>query len=124
MKKVSLATRVLALLKGGDESKLIRFESKVDKFFTKQIAMRKESIANLEEKIIDAQEALNDTVVGVDIDRVNTTEGADSYVTTYVRNVQAKEEVIANFEEQIAALEAEIAKFETTQATIYSVDAA
>lgn len=121
MKKQTLASRVLAFLKGGDEAKLSRFESKLDKYFTKQIAMRKDAIETLEEKVVDATEELNETVVNVDVDRINSTEGAESYVVTYVQRVQEKQEVVDGLKAQIEDLKAEIAKFESLQDTVYSV---
>lgn len=121
MKKQTLASRVLAFLKGGDEAKLSRFESKLDKYFTRQIAMRKDEIETLEEKVVDATEELNETVVNVDVDRINSTEGAESYVVTYVERVQEKQEVVDGLKAQIEDLKAEIAKFESLQDTVYSV---
>lgn len=122
MKKQTLASRVLAFLKGGDEAKLSRFESKLDKYFTKQIAMRKDKIETLEEKVVDATEELNETVVNVDVDRINSTEGAESYVVTYVQRVQEKQEVVDDLKAQIEDLKAEIAKFESLHDTVYSVN--
>ena len=122
MKKQTLASRVLAFLKGGDEAKLSRFESKLDKYFTKQIAMRKDKIETLEEKVVDATEELNETVVNIDVDRINSTEGAESYVVTYVQRVQEKQEVVDDLKAQIEDLKAEIAKFESLHDTVYSVN--
>ncbi len=121
MKKQSLTERVLNFLKGGDSAKLSRFESKLDKYFTKQVAMRQESISNLEEKIVDAKEELNETVVNVDLERINSTDQAEGYVVSYLRNVQAKEAVVDGLQEQIDTLNAEIKALEKTQATVYSV---
>ena len=124
MKKQTLASRVLAFLKGGDEAKLARFENKLDKYFKKQVDMRKDAISNLEEKIQDATEELHETVVNVDTDRINSTDEAEGYVVTYLRNVQAKEAVVDSLQEQIDTLNAEIKAFAKTQATVYSVEEA
>lgn len=124
MKKQTLASRVLAFLKGGDEAKLSRFESKLEKYFAKQIAMRNEAISNLEEKIVDAKEELNETVVNVETERISSTDLAESYVVTYLRNVQAKEAVVDGLQEQIDTLKAEIAALEKTQGVVYSVNEA
>jgi len=124
MKKATLASRVLAFLKTGEEGKVARFELKVDKFFTKQIAQRKEAISSLHEKIVDKQEELSDTILAVDLNRINSTEGAESYVVSYVRSVQSKEDEIAALEDQIETIEKEIARLEKTQNTLYSVEEA
>lgn len=121
MKKQTLASRVLAFLKGGDEAKLARFESKLEKYFKKQVDMRNEAISNLEEKIADATEELNETVVNVNPESINSTDQAENYVVTYLRGVQAKEAVIASLQEKIDTLKAEIASLEKTQNTVYSV---
>jgi len=114
----SLATRVLAFLKGGDEAKLIRFEGKLDKYFKKQISMREDEIETLNEKIVDETERLNEVVLNVDLDRVNATEGAEGYCPTYVRAVQAQMQIIEKLKEQIEAKQAEVTFFKETQAVI------
>ena len=123
MKKQSLASRVLAFFKGGDEAKLARFESKLQKYFKKQFDMRKENISNLEEKIADAKEELDETVVNVDLSRINSTDEAEGYVVSYLRAVQAKEAVVDGLQDQIDTLNKEIEALEKTQSTVYSVSA-
>jgi hypothetical protein len=123
MKKSNLKDRVLAFLKGGDEAKLTRFEGKLDKHLAKQISMREDQIETLEEKIVDAKEDLNETILNVNPDSVNTTEGAESYCVTYLKQVRAKRNVILGYENQIAALQEEIAEFKADEAAIYSVPA-
>lgn len=123
MKKSNLKDRVLAFLKGGDEAKLARFEGKLDKHLAKQISMREDQIETLEEKIADAKEDLNETILNVNPDSVNTTEGAESYCVTYLKQVRATRNVIISFENQIAALQEEIAEFKADETAIYSVPA-
>jgi hypothetical protein len=123
MKKSNLKDRVLAFLKGGDEAKLTRFEGKLDKHLAKQISMREDQIETLEEKIVDAKEDLNETILNVNPDSVNTTEGAESYCVTYLKQVRAKRNVILGYENQIAALQEEIAEYRADEVAIYSVPA-
>lgn len=123
MKKSNLKDRVLAFLKGGDEAKLTRFEGKLDKHLAKQISMREDQIETLEEKIVDAKEDLNETILNVNPDSVNTTEGAENYCVTYLKQVRAKRNVILGYENQITALQEEIAEFRADEAAIYSVPA-
>jgi len=122
MKKVSLVSRALAFVQGGDEAKLTRFESKLQKFFRKQKAMREEQITNLREKIADAYETVNETVVSVAADRIKDTDSAESYCTVYVKAVEAKLDAVEALQSQIDTLEAEIAKFDKIEAAIYSVE--
>lgn len=123
MKKQTLTDRVLAYLQGGDKAKLSRFETKFEKYLAKQISMRQDQISNLEEKIVDAKEELNETILKVDLERINHTDSAESYVVTYLRGIQAKEAVVDGFQEQIDTLKAEIKALEKTQETVYSVSA-
>lgn len=122
MKKQSLVSRIMSLISGGDEGKLTRFEGKLSKYLAKQIQMRKDAIETLNEKIVDAKEALNDVVLGVDVDKVNTTDGAESYCSQYVSSVSSKIDTIEAFEAQIKSFEEEITRFNKIQAAIYSVE--
>lgn len=124
MSKRSLASKVLAYLKGGDEAKLVRFESKLEKFFKKQIEMRKENITNLEEKIADAKEHLNEMILSVDLGKVNSTDSAEGYVPDYVETLQAQQEVITDLEFEITTLKEEITSLENLKNTIDAVTAA
>lgn len=124
MKKVSLVSRALVFLKGGDEAKLIRFESKLEKYFIKQIALRKEQISNLQDKIADAYEAVDEAVVTVAADRIKDTDTAEAYCKTYVQAVESKIDAVEVLESQIEAVEKEIAKLEKIQARIYNVEEA
>lgn len=119
MQKQSLVDRILAIISGGDKAKLSRFESKLNKYLDKQISMRRESIETLREKIIDGNEAINDAVTGVDVDKIGSTDGADRYVSDYVRKVSEKLAIVENLEADIKVQEEEIARFEKLKGLIY-----
>ena len=121
-KTVTLADRVFAVLQGGDKSKLVRFESKLGKYFTKQKAMRQEQISNLQDKIADAYDTAKETVEFVEVDKIKDTDGADAYCATYVGLVLNKLNAIDALQEKIDALEAEISKFEEIESFIYSAE--
>lgn len=122
MKKQTLSSRVLAFLKGGDEAKLARFEGKLDNYFQKQVKMKTDAIATLQDKILDATEELNDTVLSVDVDRINKVEGAENYCSVYVRGVKAKLDVVDSFNAEIKELEEQIETLNKLQGVIYSVE--
>ena len=88
MKKLSFIERVKKFIQGGDEAKLARFDSKLQKFFAKQIAKRKEQIESLTDKIADEQERLQETILNVDVQAINSTEGTESYCARYVKSVE------------------------------------
>lgn len=122
MTKQTLKDRVVAFLKGGDESKLSRFEAKLGKYLDKQISMRKESIETLKEKITDAKEVMGEAVINVDTSRIGNTDSTESYVSSYVKNISEKLSVVEQFEADIKAQEEEIARFEKLREVIYPTE--
>jgi len=121
MKKVSLTDRALIFLQGGDKAKLMRFETKLDKYFRKQKALREEQISSLRDKIADAYEAVDEVVLAVAADRIKDTDSAENYCVTYVKAVENKMDAAEVMEAQIEQLEAEIAKLDKIEARIYNV---
>lgn len=119
MQKRTLVERVIAFLKGGDEAKLSRFDSKLSKYLDKQILMRKESIETLREKVIDANESVNDFILQVDTQSLNHTDSIDRYVVTYIKEVSAKLVIVEGLEADIKVQEEEIARFEKMGRLIY-----
>lgn len=122
MKKQTLVDRVLSVLQGGDKAKISRFETKLTKYFSKQISMRRDKIENLQEKIDDAKETLNEAVLNVDLDAINGADGAEGYCSVYVSNLDNKLKVIESLETEIEDLQEEIERFEKIQASVYSAD--
>lgn len=120
--KRTLAQKVLALIKGGDESKLIRFESKLDKQLNKQIDIRKDSIESLEEKIEDAKEALNDTILSVNFDKIQSSDNVESYCKEYIQNILAKQDIIEDFEIQLENEKHAIERLSKVKQAIDSVE--
>ena len=123
MKKQTLSTRVLAFLKGGDEAKVSKFEAKLSKEYAAQIKAKEEAIAKLEERIEDAEEVLNETILNVDVTRINNTDSAESYVAIYMRNVRNKRNVIKEYQNDIADIQTEIDELKADQEAVYGVEA-
>lgn len=119
MERQSLAKRIMAILSGGDEAKLSRFESKLNKYFERQIQMRRDSIETLKEKIVDAKDALGETITNVSVDQMTGTDNTERYVPNYVDAVSKKLDVITRLEADIKTQEEEIAHFEKLKAVIY-----
>ena len=122
MKKQTLSTRVLAFLKGGDEAKVSKFEAKLSKEYAAQIKAKEEAIAKLEERIEDAEEVLNETILNVDVTRINNTDSAESYVAIYMRNVRTKRNVIKEYQNDIADIQTEIDELKADQEAVYGVE--
>jgi len=123
MKKQTLSTRVLAFLKGGDEAKVSKFEAKLSKEYTAQIKAKQEAITKLEERIEDAEEVLNETILNVDTTCINNTDAAESYVAIYMRNVRKKRNIIKEYQNDIAAIQEEIEELKADQEAVYGVEA-
>ncbi len=115
--------KIMSFIKSGDEGKLNRFSSKLDKYIAKQIAMRKEQIDTLNEKQLDAADVLADSVLNVNMDKIQSTEDIEEYCVEYSQEVLSKLDVSDDIAEEIADLEAQIARLENLQTTIAGVEA-
>jgi len=123
IKKESFASRVLAFVKGGDEAKLSRFSVKLQKYYNNQIKARQDKIESLTDQVDDAQEALNEVILNVDLDRVNKTEGAESYCADYSRVVANAKRKVDELNTQIENLNEEITELEELQGLIFGTEA-
>ena len=109
--KTSFISRVMAKLTGGDEAKIARFQAKAVKFYNTQINIRKNEVDDLKEKKADLQEAFDESVITVDVDKIKTTEGVDSYIQDYTRKLNAGLKAIKAVDAEVKVKEAEIADF-------------
>ena len=121
MKRVTLTSRVLGVIKGGDEGKLTKFEGKLEKFINKQKKERADAIETLNDKIEDAKEKLKEIVENVNTERIKT-EGGIDYVPTYVKAIINQNQVIKNYENSIEDLLEEIAEFDDVEDAIYNYE--
>lgn len=119
MTKSTFTQKVLAFLKGGEEAKMERFSAKLSKYLSKQKSMRLDQIETLREKIADANEALEETILNVNLDSVNKTESVEGYIPSYLRRVKEAKATVEILEEQIETLEEEIAEFESLDSLIF-----
>jgi len=119
VQKNTLVTKVMAFLKGGDEAKVSRFSGKLEKYIDKQIAIRKEAIETINEKIIDAQETVTEAVTNIEVSEIQTAEKVETYCETYVSNLDNKLSVISELEEQIEEIEGQVSRLEELKKTIF-----
>jgi len=122
MKKQSFVEKVLAFVKGGDDAKLTRFSGKLEKYYTNQIKMRQDKIDSLTDRIDDANEALEETIVNVDLDAVNKTESAESYCVIYSRKVAEAKAKVDNLTEEVEQLEKEITELQALRDLVFGKD--
>lgn len=119
MTKLSFVERAMAFLKGGDEAKLARLETKTGKYFKEQHSIRDRKIDKLREQIEDAQEAFNEAVPNIDLSAIATSDGLDRYIPEYVAGLDRKLAAITELEDQIETLEAEKARLTQIESAIY-----
>ena len=118
----AFAKRVIVALKEGDESKVLRFETRLGKYFDTQVEDREKKIENLREKISDAEEALEESILKVELPRIVQIESTDSYIPNYVNNLNRALTIVEGFEDEIATVDAEIAKLKKLKALIFGED--
>lgn len=122
MKKMTLAEKIIAIFKGSDESKLNRFELKLNKYLAKQISQREDEIENLKEKLEDAQELLKDSIVGVTLESIMTTEKTEAYIVEYIENLLDKKAIISVLKDKIDSIKEDVKLLKELLVDIDSVE--
>ena len=120
MKKVSLAERILKTIKGGDEAKLIKFETKIEKYLNNQKKERVDAIDLLNDKIEDANEKLQELILNDSkIIEAIKFEGGVNYVPEYIKKISNQLEFIDELQEKLDKLNLEIERLDLIESTIF-----
>lgn len=119
-KSQSFISKVLAFVKGGDDAKLSRFSTKLEKYYNNQIKMRQDRIESLVDKITDAEEVLNETILNVDLEMLNKTESTESYCAIYSKKVAEARASVLSLKEQINEVQEEIKELKLLSDTIFN----
>jgi predicted nuclease with TOPRIM domain len=82
-KKTNFVTRVMNALKGGDEVKISKFQNEFIKSNNDQIAIREREMEDLRENLIDLNEQMDETVLGVNLDKIKDNTVRKQYVNEY-----------------------------------------
>jgi len=110
MKKVTFIEKVLAFLKGDDEKvKVERFHKRLVKNLLNSNKVNRDELETLQEKLIDAKEALETTIAEVDVTRLNNSESIDAYAVEYIAGIVKAQGKIAKLEDAIVDAEEAIA---------------
>lgn len=120
MKKTTLAGRVLAFLKGGDEAKVVRFEAKLERHFKDQIGIRTREIERLEDTKVDLLEALREAIPNVGMDKISNIGEVEAYVPKYVASIGTHIKAIHAIDDAIELQEEEISYLNNVRDAIYS----
>ena len=131
--KFSIVRSICALLNLGEEGKLESFLDKVIKQLKKEITVVKknqdtatfiheQTLEELNDKLVDAQDALKESYLSVSIDSIQTKEQQNSYVDTYLNRIDAKKAAVVAIEDKIKSeIESYTKKSEATEAEINSL---
>lgn len=111
-KQVSFVQKVIDFVKGGDEGKVARFQKKLVKSWNDQIKIRKDEIENANEEISDLKESLEEAVLNVDLNRIQTTQDTANYIEEYSQKLHNIQDAISQKEEEITKAEGDIADFQ------------
>ncbi len=96
---VGFVATVLALVKGGDEGKVTRFQQRAIKFCNKQIKANTDRMADLDDQIDDKKDNFNDALTGVDMDAIKSTSNLHSYIPDYLSNLSSFKKGIKTLED-------------------------
>lgn len=110
--KFSIVRSICALLNLGEEGKLESFLDKVVKQLKKEITVVKknqetaaflheQTLEELNDKLVDAQDALRDSYLSVNVEAIQTKEQQNSYVDTYLNKIDAKKANVTAIETKI-----------------------
>ena len=114
IEKMSIVEKILAFVKGGNESRVSSFVNYTVKQYEKTISNRKKAITKQTEDCIDELERMNDIlndfieeqesiILSVDVDKIKTRDDIESYFQDYDYKVSR---AIAKVEEQKQLIEA------------------
>lgn len=132
--KFSIVRSICALLNLGEEGKLESFLDKVVKQLKKEITVVKKNqetatfqheqiLEELNDKLVDAQDALADSYLNVNVDSIQTKEQQNSYIDIYLNNIDKKKAAVLAIESKIAdTVEAYTKRSEAATAEVASLE--
>ena len=138
-RKFTIVQRIIAFIKGGDESKIISFVEMIERHSKNEVKKLKMNLVRLEQdhkmsleeiddKIEDTELRVSEAYVNIDVEKIQTKESQKSYMEVYMRNIsqeenelqrlkETREKVIESYNdkkksynEQIEKIEARVAK--------------
>jgi glucose-6-phosphate isomerase len=120
MKKTTLVDRIMAALKGGDDQKIAKFATAVEKTLNGQKSNLTDKIADLEEQLADAVEYLNEVTVTINVDRISTTENRKDYILDYMNTIGTAMRSVELIEAEIADFKTQLERVEKAEKLIFN----
>jgi hypothetical protein len=99
--KPTLLEAIMIYLKGGDEKKVLKFTQRLEKYYKSQIAIRQSTIDGLNDQLSDAEEALVDLKVNINMESISSATGLDSYCASYVQALHLQRKKIVALQNSI-----------------------
>lgn len=113
--KKNYLQKVLDFLQGGDEGKIKKFQKRAVRKLNDTISSLESDIETLEFKREDVVEAKAEALVNVDVSRLQSTDGIDSYIEEYLRTQVRKDDELKDIDKKIAKAKE---KIETSKSLI------
>lgn len=111
-KQLSWYEKVLAILKGGDEGKLKRFQKYSIKYCKAQISLREAEIEEEQDKLSDWDDEFDLISTSIDTSAITTTEQTKEYVEEYIKGLTSLSKVKKECEVKIQNTTSEIEVYE------------
>lgn len=116
MMELPIVKKVLAFLNIGEDAKIGNFFAKEVKKAEKFIRDLKrnlttyenaynDSVDDVNEKLVDAREAVEEAKIAITVDDVKTNDAANAFSEVYWRNVSSKVATVERLEEELEELE-------------------
>jgi peptidoglycan hydrolase CwlO-like protein len=101
--------KVMALLTGGDEGKIKRFQKRGISQLKQSISAMESEIETLTLQRDDAAEAQAEALINVDVDRLTSIESIDTYIVEYLKAQKTAEEKVETITKNIKKVQDKIA---------------
>lgn len=109
-RKFTIVQRIIAFIKGGDESKIISFVEMIERHSKNEVKKLKMNLVRLEQdhkmsleeiddKIEDTELRVSEAYVNIDVEKIQTKESQKSYMGVYMRNISQEEDELKRLQE-------------------------
>lgn len=99
--KKSFVERIMEHLKGGEKSKLGKFQKGTVKYLDTQVRLIQERIEKNEDLVEEKLEELGDYILEVSFDKIAKTELRSDYIKNYVQGYDDRMDVVEGLKEEI-----------------------
>jgi len=113
MKKLGIVKSFIAFFNLEEEGKVLSFFNKVEKSILKEMKVvefnfeqekfkLENKISTLKDRLEDIQEEFEQSFLDINMDNIETKQGQEDYVDTYLSNIRNKEVILEKVKEELA----------------------